>query len=280
VIVRLTADTQQRPATPSVCDPKHHKSVHDEALITFVVELVDCVERTAPVYASNMRRDRLTHAIPFFGDVLTAEALTVGVNPSADEFTPGRWPTALTAAALTDRLRGYFGDPGSSPHPWFDKWSEVLGPLGYAYTRNAAHVDVSPRATVSMSAAPDQAGFERMLDNDARWLFKLLPLCPHARVMFLAGAVSKREYLFEFLRRVAPASGFRLEPVEFATDDKRRQAPRFLRLTGPGLTLSVFSVGNSPSSRNSGAMFADLARSRGSLVVNGFRATGSSTPTE
>jgi hypothetical protein len=250
----------------------HHKSVQAEAVSAFVAELVAYVERTAPQYATNMRRDRLTHPIPFFGDVLTAEALTVGVNPSADEFRPGRWPITLMANALTNRLRGYFGDPGLPPHPWFKKWSDVLGPLGYTYTRNAAHLDVSPRATASMTAAPDQTGFARMLDADVRWLFRLLPLCSRARVLFLAGAVSKREYLFEFLRRVAPTSSFRFAQVGFATEDTRRQASRFLRLTGPAVDLPVFSIGNSPSSRNAGAMRADFERARGALVVNGFRA--------
>src|ERR671913_377810 len=83
---------------------------------------------------------------------------------------------------------------------------------GFTYARNAAHLDLSPRLTVSMSTAPDQDRFAGMLEADARWLFRLLPQCPHARVMFLAGAVSKREYLFEFVRRVAPVSGFRLDP--------------------------------------------------------------------
>ena len=152
----------------------------------------------------------------------------------------------------------------------------MLAPLGYGYTRNAAHLDVSPRATASMSAAPDQTSFARMLDADVRWLFRLLPLCSGARVMFVGGSVSKRDNLFEFLRRVAPAAGFRLEPTGFATDDTRRQAPRFLRLTGPGVNLSVFSIGNSPSSRNAGAMLADFERSRGSLVVNGFRGRATS----
>ena len=55
-----------------------------------MTELVAHVERTAPTYASNVRRDRTTHPIAFFGDVLTAQALTFGVNPSADEFRGGR----------------------------------------------------------------------------------------------------------------------------------------------------------------------------------------------
>jgi hypothetical protein len=64
------------------------------------------------------------------------------------------------------------------PHPWFKRWSEALAPLGYAYTRNAAHLDVSPRPTVSMGAAPARTSFARMLDADVRWL---LSCCRCAR---------------------------------------------------------------------------------------------------
>jgi hypothetical protein len=246
------------------------EGANDAALTTFLTQLVSYVERTAPDYAVNLRRDRVTHPIPFFGDVLTAEALTIGVNPSADEFPPGRWPATITPSALGDRLRTYFTTPDRPPHAWFTRWTDVLAPLGYSYTRNAAHIDASPRATVSMSAAPDEAAFARMLDADVRWLFRLLPLCAHARVVFVAGPATKREYLFEFLRRLAPASGFRLEPVAFATDDKRRQAPRFLRLIGHGRTLPVFSVGDSPSRRYTSAMITDFMRARATLVMNKF----------
>jgi len=61
----------------------HDKPVQTETLTPFVAELVAYVERTASSYASDMRRDRTTHPIPFFGDVLGAEAWRVEVNPSA-----------------------------------------------------------------------------------------------------------------------------------------------------------------------------------------------------
>jgi hypothetical protein len=57
------------------CTAMHHKPAPIDALITFVTELLAHVERTAPTYVSNARLDRTTHPIPFFGDVLTAEAL-------------------------------------------------------------------------------------------------------------------------------------------------------------------------------------------------------------
>ena len=79
--------------------------------------------------------------------------------------------------------------------PWFDWWTEVVAPLGFAYTRNVAHLHISPRATVSMWGVPDKAVFARMLDTDVRWLFRLLSQCPRGRGMFIAGTVSKAEYM-------------------------------------------------------------------------------------
>ena len=98
---------------------------------------------------------------------------------------------APTPAALMERLRSYFVTPDLPPHPWFERWTEALAPLAFAYTRNAAHLDVSSRTTASLSAAPDQAGF-RMLDNAARWLFKRLSLLPTRPVLFLAGPMTGR----------------------------------------------------------------------------------------
>ena len=78
-----------------------HKLAQTEDLTGYVTELISYVARTASQYASNMRPDRLTHPIPFFGNVRTAEALTIGLNPSADEFLPGAGRVTMTAAALT-----------------------------------------------------------------------------------------------------------------------------------------------------------------------------------
>ena len=55
----------------------------------------------------------------------------------------------------------------------------------------------------------------------------------------------------------------------------RRPDPRFLRLTGAGVTLQSFSVANSPSSRNADSLLADFEWSRGPLVVNGLEASES-----
>lgn len=223
-------------------------------------------------YAVNARRGVVGHPIPFFGDPVTAQALTVGVNPSAEEFAATRWPNEISAERLCRRLQQYFQQREAPAHPWFTKWAEVLSPLGYDYTRNLAHLDISPRATMSMGSAPDQAAFVRMLEADAGWMFRLLPLCANVRMMFLAGAVSKKEYMFEFLRRVAPRFDFSLEMQRFVTTETKRQSPRLLRLCGRGVNLPVFFVSNSPSSRQVQRMLDDFARSYQALRDAGFTA--------
>lgn len=243
-----------------------------ERLVSFMTDLQHEVNRTEHLHETNSHWGLRTYPVPFFGDPLTAEALTVGVNPSADEFRGDRWPSTMDGRAMVDRLRRYFQNSQVPPHPWFEHWSAVLRPLGYEYSRNAAHTDLSPRATVSMSAVRDHEAFSQMLESDVVWLFRLLPLCPWLRVMFIAGASSKREYLFEFFKRVAPRSGCELEADAYATTDRRRQASRFFRLRTPVGVLPVFFVSNSPSSRNPRAMREAFEAASGALRNRGFAA--------
>jgi hypothetical protein len=93
----------------------------------------------------------LRKPIPFFGRLDTAIVLTVGVNPSADEFRADRatiWRGVTSSADLLNRLTSYFE---SAPHPWFGPWRSALNLLGVAYENGtAAHLDLSARATISM----------------------------------------------------------------------------------------------------------------------------------
>jgi len=129
-----------------------------------------------------------------------------------------------------------------------------------------------------MGATPAADTFVKMLEADTAWLFRLLRQCARVRVLFLAGAVSKREYMFEFLRRVAPSLGYRLEPTGFASSETRRQSPRFLRLQGPGLDLPAFFLSNSPSSRTAGAMRDAFETAAVALCDSGFTAEIEGTP--
>ena len=90
------------------------------------------VARTDETYRNNFKSGLTTFPIPFFGNILTAKVLTIGVNPSADEFVGRNWPDRLDADALTHRLLHYFDLP-PGPHPWFSPWTEAIALLDIDY---------------------------------------------------------------------------------------------------------------------------------------------------
>jgi hypothetical protein len=85
--------------------------------------------------------------LPFFGDVLTARVLTIGVNPSSTEFEPKRnWEKARRFAKWQDRMLNYFHQPGIPVHEWFEPWSICLEFLGISYAAGtAAHLIMLPK---------------------------------------------------------------------------------------------------------------------------------------
>jgi hypothetical protein len=160
---------------------------------------VDTVARTNQLYRPNFQLGLTTHPIPFFGNLHTAKVLTIGVNPSADEFVGRDWADRLDVVALTDRLLHYFDSP-PGPHPWFKPWIKALALLGADYARGeAAHLDLSPRATISMSSVPDANLFLGMVSHDIQWFFEFLQECSSARLLMAAGTVTERWYINEFL---------------------------------------------------------------------------------
>jgi hypothetical protein len=200
-------------------------------------------EKSAPYDRSGVS----TLPLPFFGDVESARVLTVGVNPSAGEFIGRAWPETMSADDLRLRLVHYFAGAPVPPHPWFATWSEALSFIGLSYRDGAAHADLSPRATASMGSQSDHAGFARLVEQDAKWFFELLPLCQALRVLLVAGCVTKRWYMHDFLARVASAFGYSLTGHAESTGTGR---VGFLHLAGPGCDLPVFFCSVSPSGRN------------------------------
>ena len=88
------------------------------------------------------RAGLFTHPIPFFGDVSTAKVITVGINPSADEFVENEWPKQqMTADQLGVRCREYFLD--GSRHTWFTEWEKALLHLRVSY-RNGSAAHIAP----------------------------------------------------------------------------------------------------------------------------------------
>ena len=155
---------------------------------------------------------------PFFGDIKRARVLTVGVNPSAKEFLLKRdWPEAMAASELKDRLQQYFQLGSPPPHEWFQTWNRALVSLEVTYQDGAAHIDLSPRATTSMGNAVRNGNsklFAGMVEQDAKWFFKLLSECSKARLLLFAGCIPG-SYISEFMERFAPNHGFESLRVSF-----------------------------------------------------------------
>jgi len=151
--------------------------------------------------------------VPFFGNVLEARILTIGVNPSEKEFVPGRrWSEAGTIVKWQNRMLNYFCQEEFPAHGWFETWSIILELLGVSYTNRAAHIDVSPRPTTAMlGQKTDKAIFRAMVEHDAKWFFDLLGKLPQIELLLVAGPIpianGSKQQLADFLRVNAKAHG-------------------------------------------------------------------------
>lgn len=153
--------------------------------------------------------DVVTRPLFCFGRAATASHITIGANPSADDFRAGRWNPV---ADLADQSFSYFDRV--VPHEYFRNWEAALSPLGLSYRAGLAHVDVSPRATKSLRAInklgdPVIDDFLVMARSDATHLFGMLAvLWPQLRGLFVAGTITKKHYLDAFLRSAGARHGF------------------------------------------------------------------------
>lgn len=211
----------------------------------YVGRVIAGIESTAAYFAPFARDGVTTHPMPFFGDIETAIALTVGVNPSAGEFVNRDWPNTMSSSALAERLIHYYTNAPARPHEWFGAWEKALSQLSLSYSTCVAHADLSPRPTAAMGVHPDWNGFLHMIESDVKWFFELLPMCRKARALLIAGSVTKRWYINEFIARIAPQYQYQLTGTADAAGAGR---VGFHRLKGPAFDLPVFFCSVSPSS--------------------------------
>jgi hypothetical protein len=193
------------------------------------------------------------HPICCFGDPDQARAITVGVNPSKGEFDPvNGWPSTITHIELARRCREYFR--GRVAHSWFAPWTEALGHLGVSYaTGSAVHVDLSPRATRSISdlkEAREQELFLQMIGSDLWIFFGTLQLCQNAKLILMAGSVTGKYYINEFLQRFAFSYGYSLDGAFSRSASRGKGKVAFHTLSGGGRKIDVFFCSTSPSDRN------------------------------
>lgn len=211
----------------------------------FLERLVETVATTNSQYAPLLKPGVTTCPMPFFGNPITAEFVTLGVNPSATEFNGGRWPTSgVSTARLQERLINYFTDAVVPAHRWFDGYENCLGVLGRSYREDTVHVDLSPRATKAMGSA-DRHLFVRMVAGDLTTFIETLKLCRSVKAGLMSGSVTGRYYFDEFLSRYLPAS-YKLRLRE-RLEVRARGATSLYELVGPELQMPVLFCSTSPS---------------------------------
>jgi hypothetical protein len=229
------------------------KSKPSSKLIELVAEIQKQVENTNSTYAKNLVSNLVTHPIPFFGKLQEAEILTVGLNPSPREFYNARWPDCkIDPKYLASELYNYFQNDDRRWLPWFEKWAtatlQLETNLQYKSGR-VAHIDLSPRATEVMSRVPEVEIFAKMIREDLIWFPALIECAKSAKILLIAGAVNREEYLIEFLAKHGRED--RITVVR--KDNGTSRSLGFYELHFGSHSLPVFFSGSSPSARDNGA---------------------------
>jgi hypothetical protein len=141
----------------------------------------------------------------FFGDILTAQVATVGINPSDQEYlSPSgseldgalrRFQTlkslgCVDRASLTPEqcerairtMQGYF-QPGKPVYKWFQPLDRVLRGMGFHYERGeAVHLDLAQEATrptwseLKKASPPDAEAMLRADDSFLCWQLEAFPV--------------------------------------------------------------------------------------------------------
>ncbi len=219
---------------------------------SYIESLLRYIANTNSIYSTLLKPDIPPIPIPYFGNIENAEILTVGVNPAVSEFKKNRnWPDNPGADHLESRLKNYFNLNSPPPHNWFNTWEDALNLLGSSYYCGmAAHVDLSPRATINMGAIREIDLFIDLIKNDMQWFYRVLPLCKKARLMLIAGTVTKKYYINEFLKRFSSNYGYEFSGTFKRTASRGQGKIAFHQLEGKDIHLPVFFCSTSPSAND------------------------------
>jgi hypothetical protein len=193
-----------------------------------------------------------TIPIPFFGDLISAKVLTVGLNPSDGEIRGRGWHQPISPASIYERLVHYFNNSEFRSHPWFDTWERALGQIGVSYANGtAAHVDLCPWATRPMSNLPDRDRFALLVSQSLPWFWRSMQLMQNLRLVLMAGTVTNKYYMNEFLAKERNLDGHELVG-KVARSGKAFVGYHQLRLSGR--LFPVFFCSVSPSYKRNAAM--------------------------
>ena len=220
----------------------------------WLIEIKESNSRYRPLFVEGR-----TYPIFFFGDPEGAVVATVGVNPSAGEFSTYRkWNQKYGELShLLERCRRYFHKPkGVPPHPWFQIWEGFLNEIGGSYRTSprAVHLDFSPRATRSISSLQKESEelvdlFSDLVEKDLKYFVTQLRAYPTIKYLYLAGAVTKKYYCIEFLRKNSNSQGYMLKPVMPFRRGGRGQVGLYKLDLGSETSRYLFFCSTSPSAR-------------------------------
>src|SRR5437764_2128979 len=72
-------------------------------------------------------------------------------------------------------------------------------------SEQCAHIDISPRATISAGGTPDKRNF------DLPWMIQFVEAAPHARLLLMAGTATPALYMNQFIAKKLPVEIGRLD---------------------------------------------------------------------
>jgi len=217
-------------------------------------------EKTASQYAELAPTRIRWHPLPFFGSLDRARVITLGLNPSTNEFTRQRnWPFEITSVELAERLVNYWNVEIPGPHPWFRPWSTVLTDMGASYALDAAHVDLSPRPTNGRKSEL-RTLFISMLQTDALLWMEALNRAPNCKLILAAGSATNDSfgYINEFIANRLSPTGVRLAGCWRRQRGEGQTAWQTIRLP-EGREVPLFFCSTGPT-RHGGATLVNACR--------------------
>jgi len=217
------------------------------------------INKSNSKYKQLFVKGRAYPPIFFFGDPEGAVMATVGINPSAGEFSKHRkWgPEYGELNRLLERCRNYFDKPaGIPPHPWFWAWENFLDEIGVSYQTSprAVHLDFSPRATRStrsMQKESEQLLFLALMKNDLKYFIGQLRAYPSIKYLYAAGTVTKRYWAIDVLENSQHLSyKIKQRVVPFKSPGQEKPYVGLYKLDIGGVLRYLFFCSTSPSARN------------------------------
>ncbi len=173
----------------------------DEVVSKLLADLLKAAPGVRKQFGDLFDPSLATIPIPFFGDLLNAKVVTIGVNPSDGEIRDNRWPQQIDVPTLYNRLIQYFNNPRVRPHSWFETWEQALREIGVSYKNGSVvHIDIFPWATRPISKLPTERCLTMATESLPSFWQSMLSVS-NLQLILMAGTITNRYYLHEFLAK-------------------------------------------------------------------------------